>query len=213
MTDEKLISLIRQVEAKGIASERVLNAMLSIDRAKFVPEQYRHSAYIDSPLPIGSGQTISQPYIVAYMTEQLGICPEDRVLEVGAGSGYQLAILTELSRNVYSIEKRKRLIAIAQKNLLEAGCSIPPIKAGDGYEGWEDHAPFDKIIVTAAATHIPPPLVSQLGSGGRMVIPVGGRDEVQRLLLVLKDENGAVATRSLESVRFVPMVGKAQKKK
>ena len=202
--------LIRQIEAKGIRSERVLEAMRNVDRAQFVPPKSRRRAYDDGPLPIGSGQTISQPYIVAYMTEQLQLRPRDRVLEVGTGSGYQLAILAELTPHVFSVEKREELIEMARGNLAAAGCEIPDIRQGDGYEGWEEKAPFDGIIVTAAAVHVPPPLIRQLNAGGRMIIPVGDRGLVQRLMLLTKDGKGQVSSRSLESVRFVPMEGRAQ---
>ncbi len=205
-----LKQLLRQIRAKGIRSEKVLQAMSAVEREKFVPLPYRDSAYEDAPLPIGSGQTISQPYIVAFMTEQLDIEPSDRILEIGTGCGYQLAVLAQLTPHVYSVEKREELVETARRNLAAAGCDTVNIKQGDGYEGWEEYAPFDKIMATAAAVHVPPPLIRQLAPGGRMILPVGGSQEIQSLVLLQKDENGEVNSKFLESVRFVPMVGRAQ---
>lgn len=205
--------LLQQIEAKGIRSKKVLHAMAKVDRKKFVPTRHKAAAYIDAPLPIGSGQTISQPYIVALMTEKLNVGPDDRVLEVGTGSGYQCAILTRLTPHVYSIEKTVELIETAKRNLAAAGCRIPFIKQGDGYEGWEEHAPFDRIIVTAAAAHVPQPLTAQLAPGGRMVIPVGGVNEMQYLMLLEKDDREEVSSSILEPVRFVPLVGRAQERR
>ncbi len=204
--------LIRQIKAKGISSGRVLDAMARVERENFVPPGQRAGAHADSPLPIGLGQTISQPYIVAYMTEQLDIRPDDRVLEIGTGSGYQLAVLSELTPHVYSVERLEELAAAAARRLREAGCDNVHIRVGDGYEGWEEEAPFDRIMVTAAAVHVPPPLLDQLAPGGRMIIPLGGRDEIQRLALLLKDEDGQISTQYLEPVRFVPMMGRAQER-
>ena len=199
-----------QLEPRSITDPQVLEAMRTVPRHRFVPEKQRNRAYHDRPLPIGFGQTISQPYIVAYMTEVLQIEGGDKVLEVGTGSGYQAAVLAEISRKVYSIEIIDELAAGAEEHLEEAGYGYVRTKNGDGYYGWEEYAPFDAIIVTAAAGHIPPPLISQLKEGGRMIIPVGGVYEPQSLMLVKKTSDGEVRTERLLTVRFVPMTGAVQ---
>ena len=188
-----------------VKNKSVLKAMRTVPRHAFVPADLRSRAYIDSPLPIGYGQTISQPYIVAYMTELLQLDPDDKVLEIGTGSGYQAAVLAQLTPNVYTIEIIAPLAETAAKRLTEQGYEQVNKKQGDGYFGWEEHAPFDVIIVTAAAGHIPPPLWQQLKPGGRMVVPIGGAYEVQRLLVVDKTEEGKRRSKSVMAVRFVPL--------
>ena len=196
-----------QIVARGVRHEGVLQAMRQTPRHLFVPEDRRSSAYEDRPLPIGSGQTISQPYIVAYMTEILQPDGSGTVLEVGTGSGYQAAVLSPLYRKVYTIEIIPELAESARARLRDLGFSNVEVRTGDGYAGWPDKAPFDAILVTAAAGHIPPPLVSQLKAGGRMVIPVGSPAMIQHIILVEKDRKGTVTTKSLLPVRFVPLTG------
>ena len=186
---------------------RVMDAMATVPRHRLIPDDLRDSAYDNRPLPIGHGQTISQPYIVAVMTDLLKTTPSDRVLEVGTGSGYQAAILAELVSQVYSIEIIEPLGLLARDNLAALGHRNVEVRIGDGYYGWEEQAPFDAIVVTAAASHIPPPLIEQLRNGGRMIIPVGSRFMVQQLVLVEKDDAGQVTTRQLLPVRFVPLTG------
>ncbi len=207
---EKLRNLMveRQIEARGVKDPRVLEAMRKVPRHRFVPEKLRSQAYDDEPLPIGAGQTISQPYIVAYMTEKLGLLPTDRVLEIGTGSGYQAAVLAELCDSVFTIEIIPELSERARRVLTELGYKNIQFKIGDGYMGWPEKAPFDAIMVTAAPDHIPQPLIDQLKVGGRMVIPVG--DFFQDLYLVTKTEKGFKKKRILP-VRFVPMRGEAEK--
>jgi protein-L-isoaspartate(D-aspartate) O-methyltransferase len=186
---------------------RVLQAMATVPRHVLVPEALRSSAYENRPLPIGHGQTISQPYIVALMTDLLTLQPGERVLEIGTGSGYQAAVLAELGMQVYSIEIIEPLGELARTNLAEIGYRDVKVRIGDGYFGWEEEAPFDAIIVTAAASHVPPPLIRQLRPGGHMIIPVGSRFMVQQLVMVEKDEDGEVTTRQVLPVRFVPLTG------
>ncbi len=192
-----------QIKSRGIKDVNTLKAFMNVERHKFVPERLMNSAYSDRPLPIGYGQTISQPYIVAYMTEIIQPKPAYRVLEIGTGSGYQAAILAEIIEHVYTIEIIPGLASSADKLLKELGYKNISVKQGDGYFGWEEHAPFDAIIVTAAAEHIPPPLIEQLKDGGKMIIPVGSPFLTQQLMLVEKDD-GKIKTRSLMPVRFVP---------
>jgi protein-L-isoaspartate(D-aspartate) O-methyltransferase len=188
-------------------NERVLQALLVVDRHEFVPDRLRSEAYENHPLPIGHGQTISQPYIVALMTDLAALDEDDVVLEVGTGSGYQAAVLAKLVQQVYSIEIIEPLAEQAQQRLRRLGYDNVTTRLGDGYFGWQEHAPFDAIVVTAAATHVPPPLIAQLKPGGRMVIPVGGRFTVQYLLLLEKTEAGDIVTRQITAVRFVPLTG------
>jgi protein-L-isoaspartate(D-aspartate) O-methyltransferase len=188
--------------------ERVLQALLDVQRHEFVPDRLQSEAYANHPLPIGHGQTISQPYIVALMTDLAALGEDDVVLEVGTGSGYQAAVLAQLVKRVYSIEIIEPLAEQAQRRLKRLGYENVTTRLGDGYFGWQEHAPFDAIVVTAAATHVPPPLIAQLKPGGRMVIPVGGRFTVQYLLLLEKTEAGDVLTRQITAVRFVPLTGK-----
>jgi protein-L-isoaspartate(D-aspartate) O-methyltransferase len=186
---------------------RVMDAMASVPRHRLIPDNVLDSSYANRPLPIGHGQTISQPYIVAVMTDLLKTTPSSRVLEVGTGSGYQAAILAELVEKIYSIEIIEPLGLLARDNLAALGYRNIEVRIGDGYYGWEEQAPFDAIVVTAAASHIPPPLIEQLARGGRMVIPVGSRFMVQQLVLVEKDDDGEITTRQILPVRFVPLTG------
>ena len=190
-----------------VTDKQVLDAMRRVPRHLFVPDSRAAAAYDDRPLPIGMGQTISQPYIVALMTQLAQVSTGMKVLEVGTGSGYQAAVLAELTDKVYSIEIITPLAVAASARFQHLGLHRITSREGDGYYGWEEHAPFDRILVTAAARHIPPPLLEQLQPGGRMVIPVGPKWGSQRLLLVLKDEAGEVTTRSLLPVVFVPLTG------
>ena len=200
----------RQIRARGVRDERVLDALRRVPRHEFVPAAQVPNAYEDSPLPIGKGQTISQPYIVGYMTEQLQVTPESKVLEIGAGSGYQAAILAELVKNVYTIEIVDELAQRAKETLDRLGYKNVHVRSGDGYRGWPEEAPFDRIIVTAAPDHIPQPLVDQLAVGGRMIIPVG--DHYQQMTIITKTEKGVVQQRTIDVI-FVPMTGEAQRKK
>ena len=207
---ERMVS--RQIEARGIDDARVLTAMRTVPRHLFVLDQDRDQAYDDHPLPIGLGQTISQPYIVALMTLLAAPDPEDIVLEVGTGSGYQAAVLSPLVRTVYTVEILPQLGEQASTRFERLGYANVVSRIADGYYGWEEHAPFDAIVVTAAAEHIPPPLIRQLKPGGVMVIPVGNRFQVQTLMLVEKTKEGKTTSRSLLPVRFVPLVGKHEKR-
>ena len=186
-------------------SDRVMDAMASVPREEFVLPAYRHRAYANTPLPIEAGQTISQPLIVALMTDLLDPQPGDVVLEVGTGSGYQAAVLSGLVKQVYSVEIVPELAAGAAEVLARLGYSNVMVRAGDGYAGWPEHAPFDGIIVTAAAEEIPPPLLRQLKPGGKLVIPVGAEHGYQELLLVEVDDKGEIRERSMLPVRFVPL--------
>jgi protein-L-isoaspartate(D-aspartate) O-methyltransferase len=194
-----------QIKARGLKDERVLKAMLKVPRHLFVDEALRDQAYGDFPLPIGEGQTISQPYIVALMTEALELKGNERVLEIGTGSGYQTAILAELALWVYTIERFPTLLERAKKVLNELGYKNISFKLDDGTLGWKEASPFDAIIVTAASPDIPPPLVEQLAEGGRMVIPVG--DEFSQTLIKGVKRGGKLHTKVLEPVRFVKLVG------
>ena len=189
-------------------SDEVLATLGRVERHKFVPSGQVRYAYDNRPLPIGHGQTISQPYIVALMTDLLEPDESDVVLEVGTGSGYQAAVLAELVDHVYSIEIIEPLATSAGERLKHLGYDNVTTKLGDGYYGWDEHGPFDSIIVTAAASHVPPPLIEQLRPGGRMVIPVGGRFMTQLLLLLEKGDDGEIVTRQIGAVRFVPLTGK-----
>ena len=199
-----------QIERRDISDRSVLEALANVPRHEFVPESLRRVAYRDRPLPIGHAQTISQPYIVAYMTEALKLKPGEKVLEVGTGSGYQAAVLSELTPHVFSIEIVRALGTVASACLKRLGYKTIRCKVADGYFGWKKHAPFDAIIVTCAAGSVPPPLVRQLKVGGRMCIPVGPPGRLQRLILVTKNAEGRVRTRSLLSVAFVPLTRKVR---
>ncbi len=197
-----------QIEDRGIRDSRVLAAMRKVPRHLFVPAGEQAHAYNDYPLPIGHEQTISQPFVVAYMTEALELKPRDRVLEIGTGSGYQAAILAELAGQVYSIEIVEELAKEAAGRLRRLGYSNVQVRAGDGYRGWPEAAPFDAIIVTAAPDHIPQPLVDQLREGGRMVLPLG---KWEQDLIRLRRSGAGIRHESLLPVRFVPMTGEAEK--
>jgi protein-L-isoaspartate(D-aspartate) O-methyltransferase len=196
-----------QLAAGGITNPDVLQAMMEVPRHEFVPLSLRPHAYADGPLPIGHGQTISQPFIVAYMTQALELSKEDKVLEVGTGSGYQAAILGKLAKEVYTIEIVAPLAESARAILSKLGFENVYVRVGDGYLGWPEKAPFDAIIVTCAPDHVPEPLISQLKEGGRLVIPVGAAGGIQQLVLLRKN-NGQISKAKMLDVRFVPMTGK-----
>jgi protein-L-isoaspartate(D-aspartate) O-methyltransferase len=203
-------ALVRQTRAelgKEAFDARVMDVMGTVPRHEFVPDDQRRYAYRNRPLPIGHGQTISQPYIVALMTDLARVRPGDRVLEVGTGSGYQAAVLSHLAGEVYTIEIVEPLGMQAAERLRRLGHANVQVRLGDGYHGWEAHAPYEAILVTAAASHVPPPLLRQLKPGGRMVIPVGAAFMVQQLMLVEKHEDGSLTTRQVLPVRFVPLTG------
>ncbi len=205
--EEKKIRMIEyQIRKRGIKDKSVLKAMSSVRREIFVPENLQKDAYSDRPLPIGKGQTISQPYIVAFMTEQLMVGPGDRILEIGTGSGYQAAVLGELAKHVYTIEIIPQLAAKAKSILAILGYKNVTVRAGNGYEGWPSKSPFDRIIVTAAPEKIPTNLTDQLANGGRMIIPVGPRFDIQYLWVIEKDTSGKINKKRVLPVRFVPMV-------
>ena len=199
----------RQLIARGIKDQKVLQAMKKVPRHLFVPEKYRLFAYTDGPLPIGQGQTISQPYIVALMTEALLLKPHSRVLEIGTGSGYQAAVLAEIVKEVYTIEIISSLANRAEALLNRLGYENIFVRIGDGYKGWPEKAPFDAIIVTCAPERIPRPLVEQLKEGGRIVIPVGPQNSVQKLVVGTK-AGGRIEVKTLVAVRFVPMIRKKE---
>ncbi|HYX24759.1 MAG TPA: protein-L-isoaspartate(D-aspartate) O-methyltransferase [Thermoanaerobaculia bacterium] len=203
--------VVEQIRARGITDPAVLAAMAAVPRHLFVPESERREAYDDRPLPIGDGQTISQPYMVALMTSLLGLQPGQRVLEVGTGSGYQAAVLSRLAGDVYTIEILAPLGRRAQSTLKDLGYRNVHVRIGDGYQGWPNAAPFDAVIVTAAPPSIPVPLLSQLKTGGKMVIPVG--HTFQDLLVLTKRADGGFDTAKKMPVLFVPMTGEAQKQK
>lgn len=196
----------RQIEARDVSDPRVLKAMRSVPRHQFVPSDQAPAAYADHPLPIGYGQTISQPYIVALMTEELNIEPGDKVLEIGTGSGYQAAVLAEVTDRVYSVEIIPQLAERAAETLRQAGYTAVETLNADGYYGWSEHAPYDAIIVTAAPDHVPRPLIQQLKDGGRLVIPVGPPGGYQTLWQLTKRED-KVETKNLGGVRFVRFTG------
>ncbi len=206
--EEREEMVLRQIAARGVSDERVLQAMRTVPRHRFVPERLSRSAYNDHPLPIGEGQTISQPYIVALMTETLEVEEDDRVLEIGTGSAYQAAVLAELVAEVYSIEIRGPLAESAAALLEELEYANVQTKHADGYYGWPEAAPFDHIMITAAVDHVPPPLVEQLAVGGRLILPLGNPFAHQSLAVVTKLENG-VRMQEILGVLFVPMTGTA----
>lgn len=211
------LKMVREIEGdvrrtserigKTALDPRVMEVLARVPRHAFVPDSEKFQAYENRPLPIGYGQTISQPYIVALMTDLLKVGSEGVVLEVGTGSGYQAAVLAEIVRSVYSIEIIQELAGTAAERLKRLDYGNVEVRAGDGYHGWKEHAPFDGIVVTAAASHIPPPLIEQLKPGGRMVIPVGGPFFVQQLMLVEKGQEGDIQTRQVLPVAFVPLTG------
>jgi len=201
--------VLNQLRNRDITDQKVLAAMGNVPRHRFVPLALRPMAYNDGPLPIGYKQTISQPYIVAYMTEALGLKPGAKVLEIGTGSGYQAAVLAEIAGEVYTIEIVPELAKSAGETLESLGYRNIHVRAGDGYKGWPEQAPFDAIIVTAAPDHIPQPLIDQLAPGGKLVIPVGTGN--QELMLLTRTASGVVSRRTI-GVRFVPMTGEAEKR-
>ena len=194
-----------QIAARGIRDPRVIESMRQVPRHLFVPPAERDRAYVDAPVPIGEGQTISQPYIVALMTELVRPQPGDRVLEVGTGSGYQAAVLSSLVRHVYTIELEETLGRRAEGVLREQKYDNVTVRIGDGYAGWPEHAPFDIIVVTAAPEQVPQPLIDQLKPGGRLIVPVGPRFTVQQLQLIEKDASGSIRTKNVSPVMFVPL--------
>lgn len=194
----------QQIAARGVTDEKVLAAMRKVERHQFVPREYQKFAYSDRPLPIGEGQTISQPYVVAFMTEILNLKKDDKILEIGTGSGYQAAILAELSDYVWTIEVNPHLAARAEEALVNNGYEKVHVKVGDGFEGWPEYAPFDAVIVTCAPSDVPAPLREQLAEGGRMIIPVGGGFSQE--LILLKKIEGKLVRREVLPVRFVPMI-------
>ncbi len=213
MQAERNNMVARQIARRDVRDPPVLGAMRSVPRHLFVPEGRRSAAHQDRPLPIGFGQTISQPYIVALMTELLGLQPDSKVLEIGTGSGYQAAVLSELTPHVYTIEILKPLARLSGDRFAELGYTTIRVKQGDGYFGWPEHAPFDGVIVTCAAGHLPPPLFTQLKPGGRIVIPIGQPGRYQELQVVTKQrETGQPRFESVCAVAFVPMVGEVQQR-
>jgi protein-L-isoaspartate(D-aspartate) O-methyltransferase len=212
--EERRKMVLDQIESPGwtrdvVTDPAVLQAMRDVPRHKFVPRESQKQAYDDTPLPIGHGQTISQPYIVAAMTALLHLTPDSKVLEIGTGSGYQAAVLAHLTPHVYTIEIVDELAKRAAETLADEGYKNVNVRSGDGYYGWREAAPFDAIIVTCAAGHLPEPLWDQLKPGGRIVIPIGGTFSVQRLVVVEKAADGKRETHSIMGVRFVPMTGQA----
>jgi protein-L-isoaspartate(D-aspartate) O-methyltransferase len=205
---EEIAALARETAAetgRGSLSARVMAAMETVPRHEFVPDGARRGAYDNRPLPIGHGQTISQPFIVALMSEFMDVRPGDRVLEIGTGSGYQAAVLSQLAGVVYTMEIVEPLAREARSRFERLGYRNIVAKTGDGYQGWAEHAPFDAIMVTAAPREVPQPLIDQLKAGGRLVVPVGGQLAGQSLLLIEKKEDGTISRRTVLAVRFVPL--------
>ena len=201
----------KDIKGRGISDNKVLAAMMKVERHLFVDKSLANQAYNDHPLLIGERQTISQPYIVAAMTEAAALKGGERVLEIGTGSGYQAAILAEIAKDVFTVEIKKGLAEEAKERLARLGYKNVYVKCGDGYFGWEEHSPFDVIMITAAVSHIPQPLLDQLKEGGRLIMPLGNPLSYQRFTVVTK-EKGKYITKELGSVIFVPMTGEAQKK-
>ncbi|MDD5322671.1 MAG: protein-L-isoaspartate(D-aspartate) O-methyltransferase [Methylococcales bacterium] len=201
------VHLTRHLIGKNSLSDRVMAAMKKVLRHEFLPADLRYCAYDNGPAPIGSGQTISQPYIVALMSDLLNTKPSDIILEIGTGSGYQAAILCQLVQQVYSVEIIEDLATMAQKRLIKLGYNNVKVRNDDGYFGWPEHAPYDGVIVTAATPHIPQPLIDQLQTGARLVIPVGLPYSYQELMVVEKKANSEIETRKVLGVGFVPLTG------
>jgi protein-L-isoaspartate(D-aspartate) O-methyltransferase len=204
---EMEVHLTRHLIGKNSLNDRVMTAMKKVPRHEFLPPDLRYCAYDNGPAPIGSGQTISQPYIVALMSDLLATKPSDIILEIGTGSGYQAAVLSQLVQQVYSVEIIEDLATTARKRLNKLGYNNVEIRNDDGYFGWSEHAPYDGIIVTAAAPHIPQPLIDQLRTGARLVIPVGFPYSYQELMVVEKRANGEIETQMVLGVSFVPLTG------
>jgi len=198
-----------QLAARGIRDPAVLEAMRIVPREVFVPADKVQLAYADSPLPIGQGQTISQPYIVALMTEALELAPDERVLEIGTGSGYAAAVLSRIAKQVCTVERHSKLARTAEARFRQLGYDNIQVHVGDGTLGWAEHAPYDGIVVTAGGPALPEPLLDQLGVGGRLVIPVGPRRDLQELMRVRRSSENGYRQENLGSVRFVPLVGEA----
>jgi len=209
LTAQRNAMVEQQIEARGVSDPATLEAMRTVPRHEFLPLRLREEAYADYPLPVGHGQTISQPFIVAFMTEAIRPQPGERILEIGAGSGYQAAVLAQMGVDVYTIEIVEPLAEMARKTLERLGYKNAHVLHGDGYRGWPEHAPFDAIIVTCAPDQIPPDLVAQLKDGGRMIIPVGGG--MNQELVLLRKHGDKVEKQSVLPVRFVPMTGEAEK--
>jgi protein-L-isoaspartate(D-aspartate) O-methyltransferase len=209
LTAQRNAMVEEQMEARGISDPATLAAIRAVPRHEFLPLRLREEAYRDYPLPIGHGQTISQPYVVAFMTEAIRPKPGEKILEIGAGSGYQAAVLAQMGADVYTIEIVGPLAEMAQQTLERLGYTNAHVKHGDGYRGWPEHAPFDAIIVTCAPDKIPPDLIAQMKDGGRMIIPVGGGMEQE--LILLRKNGDRVEKQSVLPVRFVPMTGEAEK--
>jgi len=203
----------KQIAARGITDPNTLNAMRTVPRHFLIKSGDSKKAYYDRPIPIGYGQTISQPFIVAYMTEAIKLDANSKVLEVGTGSGYQAAVCGEIAKEVYSIELIEKLAYKAGERLKELGCENITVRHGDGYFGWKEKAPFDVIIITAAAGFVPPMLIEQLKPGGRLILPLGSPYSSQTLVLITKDNDGKITSKSLLPVRFVPMLGQITKDK
>jgi protein-L-isoaspartate(D-aspartate) O-methyltransferase len=208
-TAERERMVKQQIIMRGVSDPRVLGALGKVPREQFVPESLRDLSYTDQPLPIGYDQTISQPFIVAFMTDKLQVKPGDRVLEIGTGSGYQAAVLAEMGAKVYTIEIVESLGKRAAATLQRLGYKNVAVKIADGYKGWPEHAPFDAVIVTCAPDHVPPPLLEQTKEGGRIVIPLGAPNNQE--LYLLEKKNGRLERRAVLPVRFVPMTGAAEK--
>jgi protein-L-isoaspartate(D-aspartate) O-methyltransferase len=204
--------VIEQLAARDISDRGVLEVMGKVPRHLFVPPAYRDQAYEDYPLPIGEGQTISQPYIVALMTQCLGLKDREKVLEIGTGSGYQAAVLAEIGARVFSVEINERLAAQAAETLRSLGYKNVLVRCGDGYRGWPEEAPFDAVIVTCASPEVPPALLGQLGEGGRLIIPLGSARYFQTLTVLTK-KGDRLQRKEISGVRFVPMTGEVEKKK
>ncbi len=204
---ERKLMVKQQIYGRGICDSAVLNAMETIPRHEFVPKEERQKAYHDKPLPIGYDQTISQPYIVAFMTEVLGLGKDTKVLEIGTGSGYQTAVLSVLVKEVFAVEIVKPLGLKAAERLGRLGYKNVSVMVGDGYNGWKEHSPYDAVIVAAAPTHVPVELINQLKNGGKMIIPLGDVNSTQKLWLFSKDIKGRVSKKELLAVRFVPLTG------
>jgi protein-L-isoaspartate(D-aspartate) O-methyltransferase len=209
---ERLKMVETQLKGRDIQDSKVLDVMSRVPRHLFVPAGLAREAYADHPLPIGEGQTISQPYIVALMTQLAQIRPGEKVLEIGTGSGYQAGVLAEITDRVYTIEIRPRLAQQAHDRLKALGYETVQVRQGDGYYGWPEAAPFDVIMITAAVNHIPPPLIQQLNKGGRLILPLGSTTFFQTLTLVTKGQDGKLDVQHLTTVAFVPMIGEAQKR-